>query len=1197
MPLPYKLGDQGPEIQNWQAWFTREYELCAPPEDGYYGDDEVAAVKEMQRRLFLPQTGVFDATTAHLAGYTVPPVALPIMFTIEGHTSDMFAGPVADTGSRLEAEGICHHQPIGYNNGALPFDNQSDALAAAGPAAEKGATGVKIAAAEEVAAEEKVAASAAEADAAMAGGAGGRGLGAGRGLMAAAGPIGMTLLGADFLGQGEQAIDRQLGGKYLERFAQSPLSAIGVMNMISGRAGGGPLHAPGPKGKDSALFWGASGEHVLTADDVDAMGGHGAVYAMRNALHREYGGAVGPDVQAAYSMMGTRYSQGARNDCSGMVGRVILGAMGLPASGLPTTQNMGQWLAALGFKSGIGGPGQISVGWYNHGSAPNDGHAAMTLSDGENAESGGSHGNFLVGAGAAGASSAQFDHHMYLPTLFGEGAAGGMPGGFGGAGGGGFGGGLGGGGIPAGATAGTGPGGQSGYYTQNPAKVASAQERLRHLDQEIANAEERRSELKSDASKSTRDRLDEEIRHLRQEKVQAEQRLQEAQQGTFHALRGHRGDGLGMGGLPVPLADRFGLSKGLPGLAEWAVGFLSDLLLAPLENAFSAAMGGGFGDVQAFGAGLGMPPGPGDFGFGAPAQATLDSFIGPAGGGGGVGGAGVPGPSPSGGGAPSAGGRQSPGPGHRSDLAPGIGNYLGAQLAPARVGPGIRTQNDYKLWLAGVIDSNGNVISGPVGPGLSGLLQPPRFSSGAGTSPMLVPGDTGLLGGGQEQGPLGLQGGPPSYPSGPSSRVPPQTLLPPLAPPHIGAHFDTGGPVPPYTGTWVQDDQGHYISRGDPDNASTWNPTFLFPPGSGGVAGPTGDFSRDYMRRPGSDPGIGKWKEYSGGPLGLYNLPGGGIGSMGPNWQGLHAAAGGLIGYFAQGGPSGTDTVPAWLSPGEFVTRSSAVQNYGLSFMNALNQGRVDPRSIQYFDDGGAVKSADPTAKPPPAPKPGPKLGPPGEQSKPGMDVHQPGAGAPAVMTGAQIPQGAQTRQGLAQPGESKSLFGQDLPPSGGIGFGGGLLGAAEGAASQAAGMAASMGTFGAGGGAASSATDLIFQLANRTAAYGAQSAGIAVEAALETFLPSDSPLSNISNTLPGKILAGIAGARPAQPNTAGQTKAPLTSEQAGAGAGAGGAGGGGGIGVQINGMSVQPANFDQFHSDLQRLHMGAQASYPMNTP
>ena len=40
----------------------------------------------------------------------------------------------------------------------------------------------------------------------------------------------------------------------------------------------------------------------------------------------------------------------------------------------------------------------------------------------------------------------------------------------------------GGGGIPPGARAGTGPGGQPGYYTANPQRVADAEERLRHLD-------------------------------------------------------------------------------------------------------------------------------------------------------------------------------------------------------------------------------------------------------------------------------------------------------------------------------------------------------------------------------------------------------------------------------------------------------------------------------------------------------------------------------------------------------------------------------------------------------------------------------------------------------------------------------------------------------------------------------------------
>lgn len=52
------------------------------------------------------------------------------------------------------------------------------------------------------------------------------------------------------------------------------------------RAGGGDLDtAPGPKGVDSQLFLGAKGEHVLTAQDVDAMGGQQAVYRFREQLH------------------------------------------------------------------------------------------------------------------------------------------------------------------------------------------------------------------------------------------------------------------------------------------------------------------------------------------------------------------------------------------------------------------------------------------------------------------------------------------------------------------------------------------------------------------------------------------------------------------------------------------------------------------------------------------------------------------------------------------------------------------------------------------------------------------------------------------------------------------------------------------------------------------------------------------------
>jgi phage-related minor tail protein len=91
--------------------------------------------------------------------------------------------------------------------------------------------------------------------------------------------------------------------------------------------------------------------------------------------------------------------------------------------GLMSTKNAAEWLAARGFVAGAGGPGQVSVGWYDHGPNPNDGHMAMTLSNGQNAEAGGSSGPFTVGS-STGANSPKFDHHMYLPTVWGEGPAG-----------------------------------------------------------------------------------------------------------------------------------------------------------------------------------------------------------------------------------------------------------------------------------------------------------------------------------------------------------------------------------------------------------------------------------------------------------------------------------------------------------------------------------------------------------------------------------------------------------------------------------------------------------------------------------------------------------------------------------------------------------------------------------------------------
>lgn len=49
-------------------------------------------------------------------------------------------------------------------------------------------------------------------------------------------------------------------------------------------ASGGPVYGPGPKGKDSVFAMIAPGEHMWTSSEVDALGGHGAMLALRAAV-------------------------------------------------------------------------------------------------------------------------------------------------------------------------------------------------------------------------------------------------------------------------------------------------------------------------------------------------------------------------------------------------------------------------------------------------------------------------------------------------------------------------------------------------------------------------------------------------------------------------------------------------------------------------------------------------------------------------------------------------------------------------------------------------------------------------------------------------------------------------------------------------------------------------------------------------
>jgi hypothetical protein len=59
-----------------------------------------------------------------------------------------------------------------------------------------------------------------------------------------------------------------------------------------GRAGGGDITGPGGPKSDVIPAMLSDGEHVLTAADVNAMGGQNGVYSFRKALHAAKGGAV-----------------------------------------------------------------------------------------------------------------------------------------------------------------------------------------------------------------------------------------------------------------------------------------------------------------------------------------------------------------------------------------------------------------------------------------------------------------------------------------------------------------------------------------------------------------------------------------------------------------------------------------------------------------------------------------------------------------------------------------------------------------------------------------------------------------------------------------------------------------------------------------------------------------------------------------
>jgi len=57
-----------------------------------------------------------------------PPAARKLVLAIPGHLGSMFDGPQFFTARTLEEQGRVRVQPVGYNNGPIPFDNRSGVI-------------------------------------------------------------------------------------------------------------------------------------------------------------------------------------------------------------------------------------------------------------------------------------------------------------------------------------------------------------------------------------------------------------------------------------------------------------------------------------------------------------------------------------------------------------------------------------------------------------------------------------------------------------------------------------------------------------------------------------------------------------------------------------------------------------------------------------------------------------------------------------------------------------------------------------------------------------------------------------------------------------------------------------------------------------------------------------------------------------
>ena len=130
-------GDHSPEIVKIKALLKRKFTPARNTlDDGDLFTPELTAevkrVQEIYTREGKPGApkyipGVVNLEFKYDVGLLKRPEPIKrITFTVEGHMSNMFIGPCAQTASQLEQQGLVHWKPVGdWDTQALPFNNGS----------------------------------------------------------------------------------------------------------------------------------------------------------------------------------------------------------------------------------------------------------------------------------------------------------------------------------------------------------------------------------------------------------------------------------------------------------------------------------------------------------------------------------------------------------------------------------------------------------------------------------------------------------------------------------------------------------------------------------------------------------------------------------------------------------------------------------------------------------------------------------------------------------------------------------------------------------------------------------------------------------------------------------------------------------------------------------------------------------------